>query len=634
MGTRKLIVEVVGDSRSLERSFSRSSKAAAKFGTETTSSVGKVEAGFGRLQRIAAGGFIGGTALLAARRFVDLASESQQVLGQTQVALRAAGLSWQQYAGQIQDTIAAQTKLGFDDEALLQTFSLFVRQTDNVGEALSRNNLAMDIARARFIDLGQAAQIVNKAALGQAGALRRLGIDVKTGASAFELLTKLQQEFGGAAVAASDDAATAMDRLQVQSENLQESLGTLALPVVQNLADILGKASDAATRLSDSLGGLQTNSDHISLGDFLTGSIADIPKIFEKSLKPPWDWKPVAESQADALVKAMHDAIDNRVTQTPAGLQGPVSGFGDQITGAISKAFEVARKQVDAAIAKGQAATTKAAAEKARQGQRDAFQNLLSAIGLGVDKAAATKGFADDLAQNTKLQTAIKRQIAVEGKTTELERDLFEAQTARAQILTDQANGVKEARRRANAAIQAAQFQALGLTASGDQRVPTVGNLSKQVEQLLGRTDVTSKIEGQLDRIGKVLKGKFGKVTEDTRRVVKGLVDGIRDELNKGGDTLAKGPLTKTSSLNANRILAGLGLDPDAERALRARLSTINTAGRGLPGSGTSPSGFFGGRAIQVTVVSTLDGEVVSRNTTKHQQKTARRNPKNKRGGF
>ena len=38
-----------------------------------------------------------------------------------------------------------------------QSFSLFVRQADDVEEALRRNNIAMDVARARFIDLEQAA---------------------------------------------------------------------------------------------------------------------------------------------------------------------------------------------------------------------------------------------------------------------------------------------------------------------------------------------------------------------------------------------------------------------------------------------------------------------------------------------
>ena len=74
--------------------------------------------------------------------------------------------------------------------------------------------------------------------------MRRVGIDARKGASGVELLALLERQFGGAAEKANDDAATSMERLNVQVENAKESLGTLALPVVSNLADQLGTAAE------------------------------------------------------------------------------------------------------------------------------------------------------------------------------------------------------------------------------------------------------------------------------------------------------------------------------------------------------------------------------------------------------
>jgi hypothetical protein len=247
--SRKLVVEIVGDSASLERAFKRSTKASKQFDRSMESTAVATTRRFSAMRA----GIAGGVAALGISDLVQVAAESQQVLGQTSVAVESAGLSWKQYGDEIQNAIQAQSQFGFDDEALLRSFSLFVRNAGDVDEALRRNQIAMDISRARFISLEQAAQIVNKAALGQSGALRRLGIDARKGASGVELLAQLERQFGGAAEKASGDAATAMERLQVQTENAKESLGTLALPVVTELATVLGDAAAQAETLGDNL---------------------------------------------------------------------------------------------------------------------------------------------------------------------------------------------------------------------------------------------------------------------------------------------------------------------------------------------------------------------------------------------
>ena len=260
---RRIEVELVGDSRKLEQAFARSEKSAKRFGRTAETTATRVDRSAKRFSGFAAGaftGFAGSQALSLIvgqiKHVVSVSAEAQQVLGQTSVALEGTGKSWAQYGAQIQETVAAQSQLGFDDEALLQSFSLFVRTTGSVTKALQLNALAMDVARARFIDYDQAAAIVNKANLGMSGQLRRLGIDARKGASGVELLELLNRKYGGSAVAASDDAATAMDRFKVSTENAQESLGNLLLPTVSDLATGLSNAADDAVRLGHVLQGL------------------------------------------------------------------------------------------------------------------------------------------------------------------------------------------------------------------------------------------------------------------------------------------------------------------------------------------------------------------------------------------
>jgi hypothetical protein len=670
---RKLIVEILGDSKSLERSFTRSSAAAGKFGRDVDTVGGRLDKTTKRFTNLQTA-FVGSIAFSAAaagvRSVVLAAAEAQQVLGQTKVALEATGNSWARYGQQIQDTVQAQSKLGFDDEALLRTFSLFVRTTDDVSKSLRLNNLAMDVARARFIDLEQAALLVNKAAIGQAGALRRLGIDVKAGASAQELLTALTEKYGGAAKAAGKDASTAFDRAKVSIENAKEEIGGNLLPTVAGLSETLADTLDLFTQL----GRTKIPPVHVplvfdfggsSVGDFAHKAVFTLPEFVNLTKKVVTDlindFRDTTKVSTPELAREFTASLDSmfqsaldtaaanvkapKVKLTPAiefdklpGVDtgGPIAAsFG----GAIDKFIKTAQAQAADKVRKGRAAISKAAADAAKADQRSAFDSIIAAIGLQVDQAAATKGLADDLRRNSQLQAAIRKQIGVEGKTTELASQLFQAQQARSAILEQQAQAAADARTKASAKIQKAaaeaqkaQFRALGLDATGSKAPPGIANLRKQLEQLSSRDDLTVNDKGILARIRKVLVDPVKKATPETRAAIKGLFDGIRQEFDKGTKT-ATGPLTKTSSLNATKLLDGLGLGRDMEKELRARLSNFNSAGVGLAGA-RRPTGGFSSQPVVIENHTTvqLDGETVGRSITKTQQKAKRRNPTQKRG--
>lgn len=284
---------------------------------------------------------------------------------------------------------------------------------------------------------------------------------------------------------------------------------------------------------------------------------------------------------------------------------------------------EASASQVTTQATKTQSAAAKAAA--ALEKTRNAFAKLMDALSLGQERAQATKTLKDDIVAQVKINQAIGREIKIEGRTTELARQLFEGRQALSALRSQQAQG--------------RQFQALGLTAEGEKRGPSIANLTKRLGSIRnavkGTVLDTAKTRNELARIGKVLKGQFGKVGGDVKSAILQMLNDISSALQGGKDAL-KGPLTKTTSLNSNKVLSGLGLPPDQERALKSRLSNFNSAGVGLANANrTSTTGGFVGAppvVVESHVTVNLDGKKVGSAVTRQQQKTDRRNPRQKRG--
>lgn len=145
-----------------------------------------------------------------------------------------------------------------------------------------------------------------------------------------------------------------------------------------------------------------------------------------------------------------------------------------------------------------------------------------------------------------------------------------------------------------NAAIakneQRAQYQALGLTATGQDLAPTRKTLQAEAkklgESLAGSTLDTPARQNELGRITKVLfgkKGEIGTLTRDTRTQIKQMIDQIDSDLKGAG-----GNQTKFRHVASDKLLAGLGLLPDQLRAARFRISQV-----GLGGTVPTPTGAF-----------------------------------------
>ena len=268
-------------------------------------------------------------------------------------------------------------------------------------------------------------------------------------------------------------------------------------------------------------------------------------------------------------------------------------------------------------------------ADLQQQIKQDGIDKILGALQLGVDRAALTKGLGDDLKALEAQRDGILAQIKVGN-------DVQNNQSQLVSVMQAIAAKKQEIAQKASDALQAKQFRALGLSASGDEIVPGLKNLSTRIDQTLnkvssGELKISSKLASRLRSARRLIVKEGDNLKNATRQKIDEFIKAAN-----GGDSKNKltGPLTKTTSLNTNKVLEGLGLDATAAKELKARLSNFNSAGVGLSaGVAASASGVaFGAGVPNVIVNVELDGQKVAKSVTVHQQKRARSNPPQKRG--
>lgn len=268
------------------------------------------------------------------------------------------------------------------------------------------------------------------------------------------------------------------------------------------------------------------------------------------------------------------------------------------------------------------------AAKKASAAAKRAFEKSLGQLDLKFSQAGLTSSLKDDLAVLKEQERVVRARLAVTGNNLELQNRLVDIQSQELSIQQQITEQVKAAARARQERIKSSQFKALGLTADGQQRVASIGAIRNRAQSLTQELKASNldpaKIKAFVKRISVVFTKQFDNAKRDVRQAILDLFAVINDTLNSGSK---EGPLTKTEGLRTKKLLAGLGLSSEEKRALRGRLAGFNTAGTHLAGAGLGPTGSF---VVNTTV--NLDGQKVASNTTKHQQRSKRRNPQQKRG--
>lgn len=238
---RKLIVEIVGDSSKLDRTFRGVETRSQKFANKVT---GKTGLGGGLLGGVSKGGVIGasvaagaGAALVGIKKVTDAAKDAQVAQAGLNQAFAATGVASAKLRKEVDSTIQSVSKrAGIDDEEVSRNLANLLRTTGSVVKARRDVALAADIARARNISLAAASKVVEKAENGQLRGLKALGVQIDKNTTSSEAIDRAQRKFAGSAEAYGRTAQGAQDKLSVSFENLEERLGTKLLPIITKLS--------------------------------------------------------------------------------------------------------------------------------------------------------------------------------------------------------------------------------------------------------------------------------------------------------------------------------------------------------------------------------------------------------------
>jgi hypothetical protein len=155
------------------------------------------------------------------------------------------GTSIDEVTGKLESQADANVSLGFSIADSTHSLSQSFTATKNVSEALQVNQAAMDLARAKNIDLATATNQVILAINGQGRALATYGIQIKDGLSGMQALEAVQGAVNGQAQAFSETLSGQL-AVALQSVNkLVSDIGTTQLPVLTQLVQLLVKIIDA-----------------------------------------------------------------------------------------------------------------------------------------------------------------------------------------------------------------------------------------------------------------------------------------------------------------------------------------------------------------------------------------------------
>jgi phage-related protein len=179
--------------------------------------------------------------------FVDAgkaAAEEEQQMKSLEMALRTnAGVTEEGYA-EVEKWIAATQRATATADGELRPALLKVASTTkDVGVAQGIMATALDISKARGLDLNTVIVAMEKAYQGNVGGLQRLGVatkDAEGNTLSFEqVMANANQTYGGAAQEAANTTAGRMQNLSLTLADLKETVGMALLPVIEKFTGFI-----------------------------------------------------------------------------------------------------------------------------------------------------------------------------------------------------------------------------------------------------------------------------------------------------------------------------------------------------------------------------------------------------------
>lgn len=230
--TRKLVVEILGDAKGMTKATKEAESGLAAF-----------ESKVGKLGSALAGVFAGGALLSFGKQAAQAALEDQRAQERLAKTLQNVTQATREQVSAVEAYISkTESQYAVIDDELRPAFETLVRATKDVGQAQQLMQLALDVSAGSGKSLQEVSVALVKAMGGQMRGLKDLGIQVKTTsgdtASFADVQAQLNAMFGGQAAAAADSQTGRMKKMQIEYENVKESIGKALLPMMIQLAGV------------------------------------------------------------------------------------------------------------------------------------------------------------------------------------------------------------------------------------------------------------------------------------------------------------------------------------------------------------------------------------------------------------
>lgn len=430
MASRKLVIEFIGDTSSLDRA------------TKRAKGTGGSLRGLGSAAVAASAGVAG--LVVVGGRLVKAYEESAKVSRQTRAVLRSTGGVANVTAGDV-DRLATATsrKTGIDDEAvasssnLLLTFKNIRNETGKGRDVFNQaTQAAVDLSAAGFGSLESTSKQLGKAlndpvkgitALGRAGVTfsqeqkQAIAALMETGRASDRvkaqqmILREVMSQVGGSAEA----QATPFDRLRVTFENLQETLGAHLAPMAEKAAAALDKflgemqsGEGAGGRFVATLKDLWAQTQPVA-----AGMLRIAKGVGEFVAKHPWVVK-VAAAMAAVGLAVRGIVFASKISGLSAFLSAAKTGaqtFKGIWAGAGTLAGRLAGENVGVGY-KGRAGSIRGAVLSTKAGIVSAFAKIGAAGGAAMAAAAAVALPALVALVLREVGNAVKRALNPKGK--------------------------------------------------------------------------------------------------------------------------------------------------------------------------------------------------------------------------
>lgn len=364
---RKLEVEIIGDSRSLERAFGRAADSGSRFGNGLKR-VGKYAA-------FAAGGAALGGLYAVVRSGISEIRENQKVTAQTAAVLKSTGKAANVTAKDVEDLGSEiQSYSGISDEAIRSTQNLLLTFT-NIRNQAGKNNdiftqatkIATDMSVALGQDMKSSAIQLGKALndpIKGVTALQRVGVSftqqqrdqikalVDSGKSMQAqklILAELNREFAGSAKAYGDTLPGQISKAKEAFGDLSGILLSALVPaftaIVEKANELLGWVSDHMPEIKATFEAVFTPIGEIVQRAFgvVSAAISSLkPDIasFGASGKSMFQTFRRAAEAAAPIIKTMLEIIQRVITNVVIPILQRLGEVGRVIMAALAKVFQ------------------------------------------------------------------------------------------------------------------------------------------------------------------------------------------------------------------------------------------------------------------------------------------------------